>query len=63
MNIEQELTDWLDTQTITSDNIGGIRRLCFVPWDSKWNGIVRDETAARENKTAKNPEPIPANAA
>ena len=49
-NMKQELTEWLDKVAITSDNIGQIRRECFVPWDSEWNGIVRDETAARENK-------------
>lgn len=48
-NLEQELKIWLDTQKITSENIGSIRRSLFVPWDSKWNGIVRDETAQREN--------------
>ena len=45
-----ELRHWLDRQVITSETIGDIRRRLFVPWDSKWNGIVRDETAARENK-------------
>lgn len=44
------LRDWLDTQTITSDNIGSIRRECFMPFDCKWNAIVREETAERENK-------------
>lgn len=48
MNLEQELTEWLDTLTITGDNIGEIRRSCFMPWDGKWNGIVRDKTAERE---------------
>lgn len=50
-----ELRAWLDTQTITSDNIGDIRRSLFFPWDSKWNGWVRDETAERENKLAQEP--------
>lgn len=45
-----ELRHWLDRQVITSETIGSICRQLFVPWDSKWNGIVRDETAARENK-------------
>ena len=45
-----ELKCWLDQQTITSENIGDIRRRCFVPWSSSWNGIVREETALRENK-------------
>ena len=43
-----ELRAYLDTFIITGDNIGDIRRDCFVPWDSEWNGIVRDETAQRE---------------
>lgn len=46
-----DLKTYLDTLVITSDNIGDIRRQCFVPWDSKWNGIVRDETAKRERPT------------
>jgi hypothetical protein len=43
-----ELANWLDQQTITPDNIGSIRRSLFMPWNSCWNSIVRDETAARE---------------
>jgi NTP pyrophosphatase (non-canonical NTP hydrolase) len=46
-----ELRAYLDTLIITSDNIGDIRRSLFFPWDSRWNGWVRDETAARENVT------------
>lgn len=45
-----ELRGYLDTLTITSDNIGDIRRSLFLPWDSMWNGWVRDETASRENR-------------
>jgi hypothetical protein len=48
-NLKEELCIYLDSLTITSHNIGDIRRSCFVPWISEWNGIVRDETAAREN--------------
>ena len=48
--MEKELTDYLDTISITSVNIGEIRARLMMPWDSKWNGIVRDETAKRENK-------------
>jgi hypothetical protein len=47
-----ELQAYLDTLTITGDTIGDIRRACFVPWDSQWNGIVRDETAQREKASA-----------
>lgn len=45
-----ELRKHLDGLTITSDNIGDIRRRLFFPFDSMWNGWVRDETAVRENK-------------
>lgn len=55
--LHQELIAWLDTQKINSDNIGEIRRSLFVPWDSKWNGIVRDETAAREKPSPRLPLP------
>lgn len=48
MNLTLELRAYLDTLTITSDNIGQIRASCFVPWDSSWNGLVRDMTAMRE---------------
>lgn len=51
-----ELLNWLDAQNITSENIGTIRRRCFMPWDSRWNSIVRDETAKREN-TKLSPSP------
>lgn len=43
-----ELIQYLDSIDIHSDNIGDIRRACFVPWDSLWNGFVLDETAKRE---------------
>lgn len=46
--LKEELRHWLKSQSINGENIGDIRRSLFVPWDSKWNGIVRDETAARE---------------
>lgn len=48
--LEQELCHWLDQQPVTSENIGALRRMCFVPWDSRWNAIVREQTAVRENK-------------
>jgi hypothetical protein len=47
-----ELRTYLDTLSITSDNIGGIRRSLFFPWDSMWNGWVRDETASRESPSS-----------
>jgi hypothetical protein len=53
--LRHELCAYLDSLTITGENIGDIRRSCFVPWDSAWNGIVRDETAEREVKTAADP--------
>ena len=43
-----ELRRWLDEQTIASENIGDIRRRCFMPWASSWNALVRAETAERE---------------
>lgn len=46
----EQLTTYLNTLKITSDNIGDIRRSCFMPFDCKWNSVVRDETASRENK-------------
>ena len=48
--LQTELRIWLDSQTITSENIGSVRRQCLMPWDSSWNSLVREETAARENK-------------
>ena len=48
LNLHSELCAWLDSRRITSENIGDYRRACFMPWDSRWNAIVRDETAARE---------------
>jgi hypothetical protein len=44
----RELRVYLDTQHIDGDNIGSLRRALFVPWQSQWNGWVRDETASRE---------------
>lgn len=41
----------LDGVTVTSENIGDIRRSLFLPFDSAWNGLVRDETAKREGRT------------
>ncbi len=46
-----ELRTWLDTRDINGETIGDIRRQCFMPYPSIWNGIVRDETAAREKST------------
>lgn len=48
--LKQELLTWLDSQEITSRNIGNIRRKCMMPFDTAWNTFVRDETASRENK-------------
>lgn len=47
-DLKQELCQWLDKQIINGETIGDIRRSLFVPWDSEWNGVVRDETAKRE---------------
>lgn len=48
---------YLDTLTITPENIGDVRRSLFRPGcyenspelDCEWNSWVRDETARREN--------------
>lgn len=47
-HLSVELVRYLDSIVIDSNSIGDIRRSCFMPWDSSWNGLVRDETAARE---------------
>lgn len=44
----REMQAYLGRLTITGDNIGDIRRSLFMPFDSSWNGLVRDETAKRE---------------
>jgi hypothetical protein len=49
-----ELRKYLAALTITSENIGTIRSGLFTPWKSDWNGLVRDETASRENKSLSN---------
>lgn len=64
MNLKIELENWLKTiPIIDGENIGGIRRACFVPWDSEWNGIVRELTAQREvadaSATSSTPESPP----
>ncbi len=48
--LEEELKLYLQGIKITSNDIGDIRRRLFVPWDSKWNGLVRILTAELENK-------------
>jgi hypothetical protein len=49
-DLRREMRAYLDTLTITGDTIGDIRRSLFVPWDSAWNGWVRDDTAEREKR-------------
>lgn len=57
VNIERvNLLRYLITLNITSDNIGDIRRSLFFPWESPWNGLVRDLTAALENKELNAPQ-------
>lgn len=46
--MRKELCAWLDKQMIHSENIGIVRNSCMLPFDSEWNGIVREETATRE---------------
>lgn len=48
--LHAELCHWLDQQPITSENIGMVRHRCFLPFSTHWNAVVREETAARENK-------------
>lgn len=55
--MQQELRAYLDTLAIDSHNIGDIRRSLFVPWESAWNALVRDETAERERPAASVPSP------
>ena len=58
--LRTEMRAYLDAQIVTSENIGDIRRSLFLPWDSLWNGWVRDETAARENRvSASRVDPVP----
>lgn len=49
----RELRVYLDSLDITSGNIGSLRRRLMMPWDTLWNGIVRDETAQRENRVTR----------
>jgi hypothetical protein len=49
-DMQSELRRHLDGLQVTSENIGDTRRKLFVPWNSRWNSIVRDETAKRENR-------------
>ena len=51
-DVRRELRAYLDGLTITSDNIGEIRRSLLMPFDWQWNGWVREDTADRENKSA-----------
>jgi len=48
ISLRDELCQWLNSQDINGETIGSIRRQCFMPWNSEWNALVRDETAARE---------------
>lgn len=48
IDLERELKSYLVDLVIDQDNIGAIRRACFVPWDSEWNTLVRDVTAQKE---------------
>jgi hypothetical protein len=48
----QALQGYLDGLVITSATIGDIRRRLLLPFDCAWNGIVRDQTAAREREAA-----------
>lgn len=43
-----QLRAYLDTLTINQNTIGSIRARLLLPFSCDWNGLVRDETAARE---------------
>lgn len=43
-----QLRHYLDSKTIDRDNIGAFRERLFMPFNTVWNSIVRDETAKRE---------------
>jgi hypothetical protein len=58
LTLKQELIAYLDSISITSENIGDIRQSLMLPWTSEWNATIRDETAARENKDKKFPHPF-----
>lgn len=55
---ERLLAQHLDRLAITSDNIGNIRRSLFHPFhgECRWNGMVRELTAERENKPVQGEE-------
>ncbi len=48
--LRDELRRYLSTMVVHRDNIGRIRCDLFMPFDSVWNGLVRDETAAVEQR-------------
>ncbi len=54
---------YISALVITSDNIGDVRRSLLMPFDCKYNGWVRDTTAALENKPSEtvlsSPSPAP----
>lgn len=61
IDLRGELFSWLAKQEVTSKNIGKIRESCMVPWDSKWNSMVLDATAAVEQvATSQQEGPTPA---
>ena len=34
-----------EMKLLSNKSIGRLRRFLFVPWDSRWNALVRDLTA------------------
>ncbi len=52
-----DMIAYLEGIAVTSENIGNIRRSLFMPFECKWNGYVRDATAAYENKSSQ-PAPV-----
>lgn len=55
--MRSDLFNYLDGLDITSDNIADIRKSLCLPFDCKWNAIVRDQTAAREVAIAAKEKP------
>jgi len=57
IDLRGELVAWLAKQQVIPKNMGEIREACMVPWDSKWNSIVMEATAAVEKIQPQWPEP------
>jgi len=54
----KQVTTWLQSQTITSENIGDIRRQLFMPFDCTYNEVIRELTATFELAGSKSNEKV-----